>query len=265
VTEHVREAPCFGGRIVVRAAGTGMSGLAAPAALVVAVAILRRVHDRLSCFDDGSELSRLNRDDRPEVPAGALLRRFAAAVAPVGWMSGGLVDATVGSPAGLGEWRAVGVDDPSRSVRRPAGVRLDSGGLAKGLAADLVAERLTGHASWAVECLGDVRVGGTEGRPRPVQVADPFGGDAPVATLPVVEGAIATSGTTRRTGHLIDPRTGEPADTGIVQTTALAPTGLEAEVRAKAALLAGPRDAARHLLHGGVIVLASGAVAEVSA
>jgi FAD:protein FMN transferase len=98
-----------------------------------------------------------------------------------------------------------------------------------------------------------------------VRVADPFGGDAPVATLPVVEGAIVTSGTTRRTGHLIDPRTGEPADTGIVQATALAPTGLEAEVRAKAALLAGPRDAARHLPHGGVIVLASGAVAEVAA
>jgi thiamine biosynthesis lipoprotein len=144
-------------------------------------------------------------------------------------------------------------------------VRLDSGGLAKGLAADLVAERLAGHASWAVECLGDVRVGGAEGRPRPVQVADPFGGGAPVATLRVVAGAVATSGTTCRTGHLIDPRTGEPADTGIVQATALAPTGLEAEVRAKTALLAGLGDASRHLPHGGVLVLGSGAVVEVEA
>ena len=43
-------------------------------------------------------------------------------------------------------------------------------------------------------------------------------------------------------------------------TTALAPTALEAEVRAKAALLAGPEDAADHLPHGGVLVLASGEI-----
>ena len=47
---------------------------------------------------------------------------------------------------------------------------------------------------------------------------------------------------------------------GIVQATALAPTALEAEVRAKAALLAGPDDAPDHLPHGGVLVLASGEI-----
>ena len=36
--------------------------------------------------------------------------------------------------------------------------------------------------------------------------------------------------------HLIDPRTGEPAWTGLVGVTALAPTGVEAETLAKAAL-----------------------------
>jgi thiamine biosynthesis lipoprotein len=94
-------------------------------------------------------------------------------------------------------------------------------------------------------------------------VTDPFGGEEPVAILGLRSGAVATSGTTRRRGHLIDPRTREPADTGIVQATALAPTGLEAEVRAKGALLAGPRGAARHLPDGGVLVLRSGAVVDV--
>ena len=37
--------------------------------------------------------------------------------------------------------------------------------------------------------------------------------------------------------HLLDPATGRPAFTGVVQATALAPTALEAEWRAKAAVL----------------------------
>ena len=80
---------------------------------------------------------------------------------------------------------------------------------------------------------------------------------------------MATSGTTRRRWdgghHLIDPRTREPADTGVLQATAVAATGLEAEVLAKAAILAGPERAARTLSHGGVIVLAGGLVEVVGA
>ena len=61
--------------------------------------------------------------------------------------------------------------------------------------------------------------------------------------------------------HLLDPSTGEPAWTGLVGTTALAPTALEAETLAKAALLSGP-DGARRLLapKGGLLVLESGEV-----
>ena len=43
-------------------------------------------------------------------------------------------------------------------VRRPPGLRLDTGGTGKGLAADLLANRLEGR--WAVDCGGDLRVGG---------------------------------------------------------------------------------------------------------
>ena len=80
---------------------------------------------------------------------------------------------------------------------------------------------------------------------------------------------MATSGIGRRSWldrqglvahHLLDPSTGRAAYTGIVQATALAPTALEAEVRAKAALLAGPASAADHLPHGGLLVLADGEV-----
>ena len=51
---------------------------------------------------------------------------------------------------------------------------------------------------------------------------------------------------------------GRPAFTGIVQATAVAPTALEAEVRAKAALLSGPAGAAGWLPDGGVLVFDDG-------
>ena len=57
--------------------------------------------------------------------------------------------------------------------------------------------------------------------------------------------------------HLLDPRTGAPAFTGIVQATALAPTAAQAEVLAKAAVLSGPR-ASEWLRHGGVVVTDDG-------
>ena len=78
---------------------------------------------------------------------------------------------------------------------------------------------------------------------------------------------MATSGIGRRSWlgsdgrpahHLLDPATGRPAFTGLVQATAVAPSALQAEVRAKAALLAGPREAARWLPDGGVLVLDDG-------
>ena len=58
---------------------------------------------------------------------------------------------------------------------------------------------------------------------------------------------------------VLDPSTGHPAFTGVVQVTALAPTALSAEVQAKAAQLTGPDGARRWLAHGGVVVFDDGA------
>ena len=68
-------------------------------------------------------------------------------------------------------------------------------------------------------------------------------------TFRVRAGGVATSGIDARlwerdggdfAHHLIDPATGTPAWTGLIAATALAPTALEAEALAKAALLSGP-------------------------
>ena len=269
MSEHARTVEVFGGRVALLGAGRE-----APLALAVAEALLRRMHAALTRFDPRSELCRLNDDSRPTVPASALVRRLAAAVPYAGALSGGLVDATVeptfapertaptgdprpATPDPQRRWAQVSVD--AEAVSRPPGVALDSGGLGKGLAADLVADRLRGLPSFAIECLGDVRAGGAE---RALRIASPWS-DEILAELPLTDGAAATSGVTRRGWHLIDPSTGRPARTGIVQATALAPTALEAEVRAKAALLAGPAAARDHLPHGGLLVLDDGEVVSV--
>jgi thiamine biosynthesis lipoprotein len=76
-------------------------------------------------------------------------------------------------------------------------------------------------------------------------------------------GAAATSGIGRRSWrdgagrpahHLLDPSTGRPAYTGLVQATAFASTAAFAEICAKAALLSGPDAAAAWLPCGGVLV-----------
>jgi thiamine biosynthesis lipoprotein len=178
--------------------------------------------------------------------------------------------AVVGSTAALapapGRWRQVRADVRARTVTRPPGVRIDGGGLAKGLFADLLAKRLARYDAYAVDCAGDLAVGGSARLARPIHVECPFG-RRPLHTFELIDACVATSGITRRSWldsrghaahHLLDPATGEPAFTGIVQVTALAPSALEAEVRAKAALLAGPQAAATHLPHGGVVVFDDG-------
>jgi thiamine biosynthesis lipoprotein len=89
-----------------------------------------------------------------------------------------------------------------------------------------------------------------------------------VHAFALTDGAVATSGIGRRSWlqagrpahHLLDPATGAPAFTGVVQATALAPTALEAEIRAKAAVLSGPAGERWLAEHGGVLVLDDGSV-----
>ncbi len=153
------------------------------------------------------------------------------------------------------------------SIHRPLGLRFDTGGTGKGLAADLLAVRFASNERWAVDCGGDLRVRAPHGEPFEVDVRHPLTGE-PVHRLRMTDGAVATSGLDRRLWraedgtprhHILDPATGEPAWTGLIGATALAPTALEAEALAKAALLSGPRAAGRWLRrHGGVTFLDDG-------
>ena len=56
------------------------------------------------------------------------------------------------------------------TIARPPGVRIDSGGFGKGLAADLIAGRLRAYRRFAVDCGGDARIGGAGALVEPYDV-----------------------------------------------------------------------------------------------
>jgi thiamine biosynthesis lipoprotein len=293
--EAIEEFDCFGSRCAALVIGSGAAG-SAREATALARRTLLAWHKRFSRFRADSELSRLNRDPRETVPVSPMLARLAHAVRDAGAASGGLVDGTlvrelecagyVGdlreplalraalalaparkpAAAGSQRWRELNVDLDACTITRPPGLALDSGGLAKGLFADVLGAKLATHAAFAINCAGDLLLGGAAQIARSINVESPFDAST-LHTFACSHAGVATSGIGRRSWrtrdghpahHLLDPASGEPAFTGVVQVTALAPSALAAETAAKAALLSGPRVARRWLAHGGVIVYDDG-------
>ena len=162
----------------------------------------------------------------------------------------------------------------ARLVRLPRGTEIDMGGIGKGFAADLVAAELrsAGAEGACVNVGGDLRVFGPSpsGGPWSIDVEDPFSPVGAASRLGIADGAVATTSRLRRawstpTGlrhHLIDARTGAPADSGLAAVTVVAGEAWCAEVLTKAAFLAGPRDGARMIADdgaAGVLVCYTGA------
>jgi thiamine biosynthesis lipoprotein len=293
VTEATNTFTCFGGNSNVLVDGSGPAGTPTEA-VTMATDQLLLWHAQFSRFKIDSELATLNRDSREHCPVTETMARFVQAAIDSASFTGGLVDATLldqieqvgyksdhlraslalplalalapprvpAGPDPAARWREISVDLDSLVVTRPPGVHLDGGGIVKGLFADLIGELLSGHDAYIVDCEGDLRVGGTAGRVRMFPVTAPFDGSV-LHELALADGGVATSSITKRSWldrgrpahHLLDPSTGAPAFTGVVQVTALAPTAVEGEARAKAALLSGPQHAAAWLAHGGVVVL----------
>ena len=238
---------------------------------------------RLTRFSATSDLSRLNADRRSAVPVrptlGALLDWGRAAEAATdGTVDIALLDARLAAE-GIGvsaggdpgarrvASRAWSLDRRARGavVNRPAGLRFDLDGVGKGWLADRALRLLSGHAAALVDADGDLALALRAGERWGIGVDDGRAqtpGDAPAAHLATLEliGAdgpamtrfgLATSGTSVHrwagdTGwrhHLIDPLTGRPAVTDLVQATVLAASAREAEALAKAAVILGSESA----------------------
>lgn len=142
------------------------------------------------------------------------------------------------------------IEIDGNTVRLPARSGFDPGGIGKGLAADLVAAELlsAGADGVCINMGGDLRCLGTppDGAGWTVTIEHPWSSTL-IASVGIADGAVATSTTLRRRWtvagaerhHLIDPRTGEPADTDLNLVTVIAGTAWAAEVVAKAVLVRG--------------------------
>lgn len=150
---------------------------------------------------------------------------------------------------------------PQLRVDRAAGTAaagpggLDSGGLGKGLAADLVVRDLlaSGAGGALVSLGGDLRCGGeAPAAGWLIDLDDPYDPEAlPLGKLRLDAGAVATSSQlvrrwfqgTQERHHLLDPRTGAPARSDVAAVTVLTDAGWQAEALATAAFLAGAAGA----------------------
>ncbi|HVN60271.1 MAG TPA: FAD:protein FMN transferase [Gaiellaceae bacterium] len=230
-----------------------------------------------SRFRPDSELTRLNAASGDEVAVSGLLLEAVRVALHAAEASGGLVDPTVGKTMRLvgydrpmtvvrardgrlfrpsfepaAGWRKIELDEARGTVRAPKGVELDLGATAKALAADRAASaaaRATG-AGVLVSLGGDIAVAG-EAPPGgwSIRIADDHAAplDGPGPAVSVHSGGLASSGTTVRRWatargelhHIVDPRTGRPADSPWRTVTVAAATCVDANTASTAALVLG--------------------------
>nr|WP_318199442.1 FAD:protein FMN transferase [Streptomyces sp. SCL15-4] len=194
------------------------------AALAEAVAGLHRADMLFSTYRENSEVARLARGELE--PA-----RCAPEVTEV-------LDLAAEAERVSGGWFATryrGVPDPT--------------GIVKGWATERAARLLAGVpgvCGVGVNGGGDVQLLGSPEPRRPwrVGIADPLrpGGLAAVISAAGAEElSVATSGTAERGAHIIDPRTGRPAETDLVAVTVVGPRLTWTDCWATAAFARGSR------------------------
>jgi thiamine biosynthesis lipoprotein len=151
----------------------------------------------------------------------------------------------------------IAFDRRRRWVRLADGAQVDSGGLGKGLAADMVSAQLMrdGATACLVNLGGDLRVRGDKGEPWQIGVDSE--GPGSQLSVRLASGAVATSSRSHRVWrtssgtahHLLDPRTGRPLLSRWAGCTAIAPQAWVAEVLSKTLLSLSATTARRLLRH----------------
>jgi thiamine biosynthesis lipoprotein len=230
-----------------------------------------------SRFRPDSDLSRLNNAEGSWIDVGPLLLDAVKVALRGAYLTDGLVDPTVGlamqrigydrdfsevlrrNPMSLPAaepapgWHRVDLreDASSTAIRIPAGVSLDLGATAKAFAADRAAARAAAFTGCGVivSLGGDVATAGQA----------PAGGwfvgiaddhrrqEQPGEVVAIEDGGVATSSTTvrrwQRNGktvhHIVDPRTGEPADEIWRTVSVAAATCVDANIASTAAIVLG--------------------------
>jgi thiamine biosynthesis lipoprotein ApbE len=255
------------------------------------VGVLDDVDRTCSRFRPDSELTAINAAAGRTTRIGPLLERAISGALEAARRTGGAVDPTVGRALRLigydadfdliatteraielravpvPGWSTVALDRNAHTVSIPAGVELDLGSTGKGLAADLAAGAALAaagpDAGVLVSLGGDLAVTGRspDGGWRVLATDDSHTpADAPGEVIAFEHGAVATSSTTVRrwsvgegttAHHIVDPRTGLPADTPWRTASVVADTCEHANAASTAAIVMGA-DAPDWLLAAGL-------------
>jgi len=280
-----------------RAMGTIISLLLPEKQVEFGVEIVRTLFSEweqtLSRFLPDSELSRLNQQAGTPVAVSNLLYDVLATALTAAQATEGVYDPAMleqleqigyhrnfddlptnrfepiipGEPGG--RWRGIKVDPIRRQVTLPRGIKLDFGGIAKGMAVDAALEALSQNdiKSALVNAGGDLSVLGLPPAEEHWPVAVP--GQQQYWTISLHHGAIATSGIAHRhwlqgsilRHHILDPRTGLPAESDLWSVTVVADRCEQAEVAAKVAFILGSKAGAEFLHKhriAGLLVLEDG-------
>jgi thiamine biosynthesis lipoprotein len=151
--------------------------------------------------------------------------------------------------------QALILNDEEKTAIRHTPFHLDLGGIGKGWSADQAAGLLQGsfHVTRGIiDAGGDIRVW-SDGEPWLVGILSPFDEERELLQLVLYDAAVATSNVLHRSWvhegkvahHIINGRTGLPADTDIVQATVIGRSVQEAEVAAKVICMAGTENLSR--------------------
>jgi thiamine biosynthesis lipoprotein len=253
--------------------------------------LLDALEAQLTVYRDSSEVSRLNRlAPLTDVPVEERLFGLLRLAARIHQESDGAFDVTAGalvkawgfyrgprrvpSDAELREalactgMRHVELSDEGRRVRyRRSGLEINLGSIGKGYALDRVAERLAGSGNFGAGLLhgGHSSVyakGAPANDPRgwPVGLSHPWRPECRLAVVYLKDQGLGTSAATfrwlehqgRKLGHILDPRSGWPAE-GVASATAVAPSAGEADALATAFYIQGAEAARRYCAaHPGV-------------
>ena len=273
-----------------------------PAVLGAACGELKVLMDRVdkaaSRFRPDSELSVVNTRAGALVPVSRLLVDLVDVSLVAAQMSGGAVDPTVGpaviaagydadieavrrrfpqpavDPQPVAGWQEVRLNRTLALLGVPKDCALDLGATAKAWTADRAANVISKRYGCAVlvEIGGDLRAAGAPAKPWVVTVAERAGDQGVLVTL--AHGGLTTSTRTVRrwqtpTGyghHVIDPRTGRPAD-GLYRTASVwAPTAVRANTFSTALIATGEAAVGRLKLagHPARLIADDGQVTELS-
>jgi FAD:protein FMN transferase len=223
------------------------------------------IEARCTRFDPASELMQLTAQVGVPVPVSAVLFECVQFALQVAEETQGAFDPTVGhqmetrgfnrehrtgaiirtgiAPEKDVTYRDVQLDAGRKTVQLDRPLILDVGAVAKGLAIDLAARELQPFQDFSIDAGGDLYLGGSnpEGAAWRVGIRHPRRDNAVIYELQASNQAVCTSGDYERGRHILDPRTGEPADSAASATVA-APTAMLADALSTAAFVLGPGD-----------------------